>query len=176
MFTTRHTSINSSQSRIPLLHIILGSGGLISLAATKEECQFSRSEKSARWWCRWRASFDHPNRYPPFMAFPNVPHSGAAYRSLQTDSRIYYHLRESDDLGRSVRCAAPPPDLVELGRPQAFSNNEHEASASWMAVKFFANHSKVRKFVKAPHFTSVTRVCRIAVTVRPRASDTVQDR
>lgn len=48
------------------------------------------------------------------------------------------------------------------------SNDEHEASASPMAARFFSNQLKVCKFVKAPHFTFVARVCRIAVTVSPR--------
>lgn len=54
------------------------------------------------------------------------------------------------------------------------SNDEHEASASPMAARFFSNQLKVCKFVKAPHFTFVARVCRIAVTVSPRASEQLE--
>lgn len=84
---------------------------------------------------------------------------------------------ESDDLGRGVYCAAFPPRPCGVwDTTSIISNDEHEASASPMAARFFSNQLKVCKFVKAPHFTFVARVCRIAVTVSPRASEQLGNR
>ena len=61
---------------------------------------------------------EYRSRNPPATAHgvPQYPHPGAAYRSLQTNSRIYYQPCGSDDVGEDMQSVSLLADLAESRR------------------------------------------------------------